>query len=37
MYNETMYLSYNDLNTIENRILTLTNKLRQITIFYCSN
>ena len=29
MYNETMYLNYNDLNTIENRILTLTNRLRQ--------
>ena len=28
MYNETMYLNYNDLNTIENRILTLTNKLK---------
>ena len=30
MYNETMYLSYNDLNMIENRILTLTNKLKQL-------
>ena len=30
MYNETMYLNYNDLNMIENRILTLTNKLRQL-------
>ena len=30
MYNETMYLNYNDLNTVENRILTLTNKLRQL-------
>lgn len=30
MYNETMYLNYNDLNVIENRILTLTNKLRQL-------
>ena len=29
MYNETMYLNYSDLNTIENRIETLTNKLRQ--------
>ena len=28
MYNETMYLNYSDLNTIENRILTLTNKLK---------
>ena len=30
MYNDTMYLSYTDLNMIENRILTLTNKLRQL-------
>ena len=29
MYNETMYLNYNDLNTIENRITTLTNRLKQ--------
>lgn len=29
MYNETMYLNYTDLNQIENRILTLTNRLKQ--------
>ena len=29
MYNETMYLNYTDLNQIENKILTLTNKLKQ--------
>lgn len=29
MYNETMYLNYNDLNSIENRILNLTNRLKQ--------
>lgn len=29
MYNETMYLNYTDLNTIENRILTLTNRLKE--------
>lgn len=30
MYNETMYLNYSDLNMIENRILTLTNRLKEL-------
>ena len=30
MYNETMYLNYTDLNIIENRLLDITNRLRQI-------
>lgn len=30
MYNETMYLNYGDLNAIEDRIVTVTNKLRQL-------